>query len=242
MTRSKAIAATSQDVRITRATAPALASKAKTSGTATDNPIGKRKRDVLVEVTGVANNAGNKGSGTVKGKAKAGGIGGGVGSKLMPASKSVRESLRSMAGPIARGTHRAGNIRTISTQATDKILKNAASKETVATIDQCPPPSTHPPLTSDDVEVGRIFKKRHTQSPVAIRGVQDDSRADEDKIAAELIDIEEESIGKPKLWEDLDKGDWDDPTMVSEYVADVCVYLKEIEVCRVSGLPQSIID
>jgi G2/mitotic-specific cyclin 1/2 len=216
---------------------------AATTATTTDNPIGKRKREVLVEVTGLTNNNGKMSSGMVKGKvAKEEGIGEGV-SKLRPASKPVRESLRTLTGPVARRSHRTASVSTTSTQGTDEVLRNAASKQTSvaainrrAHLDQCPPRrviSARPTSASDDVEAGRVFKKRHTQPPIAISGVQDDSQADADKIAAELTDIEEDFEAKPQLWEDLDEGDWDDPTMVSEYVAEVCVYLKKVEVCIV---------
>jgi G2/mitotic-specific cyclin 2 len=246
-TRSKTIAVPiPQDARTTRATAPTLASKAKTIGTAI-NPIGKRKREVLVEVTGVTNNNEKKGGGTAKGKGKAEEIGEGAGPKLRPASKHARESLRTLAGPIARRTLRTASASTTSTQTTDEILRNDVIKETAAAVDQRTssfnqipprPPSTQLTSALDDAEVGRAFKRRHTQSPAITSGIQDDSQADADKIAAELANIDEESEGKPQLWDDLDEGDWDDPTMVSEYVAEVCVYLKEIEVCII--LPRRI--
>lgn len=55
---------------------------------------------------------------------------------------------------------------------------------------------------------------------------------DDDKVAAEL------GVDTPygtQLWNDLDAEGCDDPVMVSEYFADICVYFKEIEV-RVSPL------
>lgn len=222
-----------------RATAPTLASMAKTSALAKDNPIGKRKREVLVEVTGVINNNGKKSGGMVKGKAKElEEIGQEVVSKLKQASKPVRESLRTLAGPVATRTHRIATASTTSTKRTVEVLRNTATQE-AGTDRGSPRPDQRLPIwviptcplsASDDAEAERVFKKRHTQSPIAIGGVQDDSQADADKIAAELVDIEEESEGKPQLWDDLDEGDWDDPTMVSEYVAEVCIYLKQIEV------------
>jgi len=48
------------------------------------------------------------------------------------------------------------------------------------------------------------------------------------KVAAQL---EAEPLSpNVQLWDDLDAEDFDDPVMVSKYVADVCVYLKELEV------------
>ncbi|KAJ6620409.1 hypothetical protein B0H10DRAFT_2021422 [Mycena sp. CBHHK59/15] len=58
---------------------------------------------------------------------------------------------------------------------------------------------------------------------------------DENEIATELgayTDDEEEPEADPDgdLWDDLDAADFDDPLMVSEYVADIQLYLKEAEV------------
>ncbi|KAJ6570353.1 cyclin-like protein [Mycena sp. CBHHK59/15] len=57
---------------------------------------------------------------------------------------------------------------------------------------------------------------------------------DENEIATELgayTDDEEEPEADPDgdLWDDLDAADFDDPLMVSEYVADIQLYLKEAE-------------
>jgi G2/mitotic-specific cyclin 1/2 len=73
-----------------------------------------------------------------------------------------------------------------------------------------------------DEEVERISKRRHTDDERV-----EDSQAEADKIAADLQATELSPI---QLWDDLDAGDWDDPLMVSEYVTEVCDYLKEIEV------------
>ncbi|KAF8899794.1 cyclin-like protein [Gymnopilus junonius] len=80
----------------------------------------------------------------------------------------------------------------------------------------------------DDEEEGqRVFKRRHTdEKPVIHAKALDDSQVEADKVAAELEAVEPSDI---QLWDDLDADDWDDPVMVSEYVAEVCVYLKEIE-------------
>ncbi|KAF8970127.1 cyclin-like protein [Flammula alnicola] len=80
-----------------------------------------------------------------------------------------------------------------------------------------------------DEETGRVFKRRHTdEKPVIHAKCVDDSQAEADKVASELEAVEPSS-SNVQLWDDLDAEDWDDPLMVSEYVADVCVYLKEIE-------------
>ncbi|TFK71846.1 hypothetical protein BDN72DRAFT_816720 [Pluteus cervinus] len=70
-------------------------------------------------------------------------------------------------------------------------------------------------------ELNRVFKKPHTSPPVAqLQRLQLGPEVEEEEIADEL--------GEP-LWEDLDADDWDDPQMVSEYVADICKYWQESE-------------
>lgn len=236
LTRSKAPAAASQVSRISRATAPTLASKAKTSGTTSEIPVGKRKREVLVEVTGVANNNVKRGSGTVKGKADEG-VAEGVDLKSIqrPAPKPVRESLRKILKPVARKTQGTVSVSATAGQATHDTVglgdhvaipveQRAAQRSLKHTT------SNHVSSAADDDEAGRAFKKRNTQSPTAAPDLPDVSQAEADKIAADLTAIEEEPEEKVRRWDDLDEGDWDDPTMVSEYVAEVCVYLKEVEV------------
>ncbi|KAF8156984.1 cyclin-like protein [Crassisporium funariophilum] len=104
---------------------------------------------------------------------------------------------------------------------------------------ELPPPSAEPSSVAsvasrakhvEDEEVGRVFKKRHTdEKPTLLKETQihDESQADADKVAAELEP--EQTSASAQLWDDLDAEDWDDPVMVSEYVVDVCVYLKELE-------------
>jgi hypothetical protein len=225
--RPGALTSTSKDAGITRAMAPTIASKAKASGTTSDVTAGKRKREVLVEVTGAANNNVKKSGGLVKGKAKEETMAEEAKSKSRPASRPLRKSLRTMVS--TSGTNKVAGGSMISTRAVGDVLKERGK-----------PVEKHPsgrtissgaPLPSalNDAESERVFKKRHTGSLGTSRA-QDDSHADVDKIAAELADIEEESVEKAQLWDDLDKDDWDDPMMVSEYVAEVCVYLKEVEV------------
>jgi len=64
--------------------------------------------------------------------------------------------------------------------------------------------------------------------PLAAVTIVDSSHEDAEQVAFELQKVEE--FTEVQAWDDLDAEDWDDPVMVSEYVADVCVYLKEIEV------------
>ncbi|KAJ3517522.1 hypothetical protein NLJ89_g466 [Agrocybe chaxingu] len=204
---------------------------------ATKEPIGaKRKREVLVEVTGLANNNKPKGG--------AGGLKGKDGEKevlkdkeavVKPKAGSVKPPSRS--GRVASGISARRLVRATSESTT-------ASRETETTVDSKPslehveeepmqidePHRTKDaknPKEDDDEEAARVFKRRHTEEkPVARVQVQDDSQAEADAVAAAL-EAAEPSV---QLWDDLDADDWDDPVMVSEYVADVCVYLKQIEV------------
>jgi G2/mitotic-specific cyclin 2 len=91
--------------------------------------------------------------------------------------------------------------------------------------------------------LGRVFKKRHTEKQTL--GVEeskalDESQAEVDTVAAELV--EQVTSPSTELWDDLDAEDWDDPVMVSEYVVDVCVYLKQIEVRFLSSIYLQKID
>jgi len=56
---------------------------------------------------------------------------------------------------------------------------------------------------------------------------------DDDKVAAELVAVE--APYGTQLWNDLDAEGCDDPVKVSEYIADICVSFKEIEL-RVSPI------
>jgi G2/mitotic-specific cyclin 1/2 len=80
----------------------------------------------------------------------------------------------------------------------------------------------------DDREGPRVFYPPKPASP-ADRRLQDVSQL---KVAIEdePVKQEEEADFREDKWDDLDAEDWDDPAMASEYVVDVCHYLKEAEV------------
>ncbi|CAA7268466.1 unnamed protein product [Cyclocybe aegerita] len=222
-----------------RATASTAASKAKSINVdvATKEPIGaKRKREVLVEVTGLANNN--------KPKSGARGLKGKDGEKevlkdkdvvVRPKAGSVKPPSRS--GRVASGISARRLVRATSESTT-------ASRETETTVDNKPSlehveeepmqidelhleKEVKTPREDDEEETARVFKRRHTdEKRVAHVQIQDDSQVEADTVAAAL-EAAEPSV---QVWDDLDADDWDDPVMVSEYVADVCVYLKQIEV------------
>lgn len=77
-----------------------------------------------------------------------------------------------------------------------------------------------------------IFTRRHIDETPVTQAL-DESQVDvddDDKVAAEL-----EAPYGTQLWNDLDAEGCDDPVKVSEYIADICVYFKEIEL-RVSPI------
>jgi len=219
--------------------APTLPSKLPV-GVSAAHPIGKRKRDVLVEVTGVSNNnRKTKDVGTSKGKEKVA-TDEKTASKTTVLAKINRESIRRVE---ATGVQKSSKSTTVITRA---IAAAQLNVEAGAHNDERVSRSSHPDVRTgfthgvltDDTEVERVFKKRHTEPPV--QSGPDESQLDAERIAADLAEIEPETDDqieaaveeeKPRAWDDLDANDWDDPVMVSEYVVEVCVYLKEVEVC-----------
>ncbi|GBE87395.1 hypothetical protein SCP_1100710 [Sparassis crispa] len=77
----------------------------------------------------------------------------------------------------------------------------------------------------EDEEAGRVFKKRRTSSDAP------------EEAALHALEVEEavrfvsepEADPNGKEWKDLDAEDEDDPLMVSEYVAEIFEYLKQVE-------------
>lgn len=201
-----------------------------------------------MEVTGVSNNnRKTKAGGTTKGKGKD------VAEEEVaskPAhtavSRPTRESLRATVG-VAERHSRSTSVSTTTSQTLHTVVKlgvqegDAATitidKKTKATFTQPAVPvfRRKPSIKAlDEAEADRAFKRRHTEARAP--KPEDESQAEADKIAADLADLEPEILEaeakaeEVQLWEDLDAADWDDPAMVSEYVAEVCVYLKQIEV------------
>jgi G2/mitotic-specific cyclin 1/2 len=207
-----------------RATGSTAASKAKslTSDSTKEEAGVKRKREVLVEVTGLVTNNKTK-STDVKGKD------GGKLKEVVAKPKAVATSTRRFIGGAAlrripRATSESTTVSKTDTEATtdSKSLVDHASEK--MEIDQ-----VLPSTKEEDEESQRVFKRRHTEEkPIIAAEVLDDSQAEADKVAAQL-EVEPPS-SNVQLWDDLDEEDFDDPVMVSEYVSDVCVYLKEIEV------------
>ncbi|KAF5383293.1 hypothetical protein D9615_005024 [Tricholomella constricta] len=232
LSRVKALAATATDAPTARSTTVPLAAKAKPSDNAAEKPIGKRKREVLVEVTGVSNNNNRKTKDGGKGKGKEEGVEEEMPPKQKVLVRPVRESLRTATGATAHRSTRSTSVSTTISQVTQ-------SKRDLDSSSAVGPPrlavfTRKPSLKAiDEAEADRATKRRHTEDPAPAKGkIEDESQAEADRIAAELVDLDQEvevSEEEDQLWDDLDADDWDDPAMVSEYVVEVCVYLKEIE-------------
>lgn len=212
-------------------TGPTIASKAKTVAkdvTAKDTTGTKRKREALSEVTTLVTN-----NNTLKGKETVAGAGVGTKAKAVvkpSGSKTVRVPLATVATRRERPARVGSESTTVSTKTdTESILdsRTGSSYSLVGDVKMdvdVPLPSLEEEMVKDD-EAGRVFKRRHKD---ILKPIADISQVEADKVAAELQAAE--TPPDIQLWDDLDADDWDDPLMVSEYVVDVCEYLKEIEV------------
>lgn len=217
----------------TRATASTAASKAKVVSTDTvkdEKDAGvKRKREVLVEVTGLVSNNKLKASGTVtKGKEPATTENIEKPAVVAKSKVTVKPPSRRLAGAVApkRLVARAGS-ETKSVPKAEAEKDVAEGKPSMAAIAENMEVDAK---AHDEEEADRAHKRRHTdEKPVVHAKVLDDSQVEADVVANQLQAVEPSPANEQK-WDDLDAEDWDDPLMVSEYVADVCIYLKEIEV------------
>lgn len=222
-TRAKTVGGAAAGTSVTtRATASTAASKAKSVAPAPEKETGvKRKREALVEVT--ANNKNAVGNG----KGKDGKEGKDAATKetiVKPAAKPVIKPPSRRIAPAAgkRLVARAVSVAKETATVVEKKVEVEAKPAVLEPIVEAQPVEE---LVVETVEIDetRQSKRRHTDT----KPLQDDSQLEADRVAAEL----EAAEPSAQLWDDLDADDWDDPIMVSEYVADVCVYLKQIEVC-----------
>ena len=231
----------------TRVTASTAVSKAKSMASTTTEAGAKRKREALVEVTGLVTNHKGKGttvSGGLKRKEKeAAGITSATTKNTQAVVKPTVKTggVRSNAGALRRVLRSTSESTTTSNSKTDvegTAFEQDEKMEVDDPLDVPPPPPVAssviskplPTAVAEEEELGRVFKKRHTGEELTTKELDflDQSQAEVDIVAAELVEVVPPST---QLWEDLDAEDWDDPVMVSEYVVDVCVYLKQIEVC-----------
>lgn len=221
-TRSKTLAAELLAPVTTRATAPTAASKAKALAPEAETSAGKRKREVLVEVTGLVTNNKAKGKGsstTVKGKESATAKGKEKETEVAkkPAvSKVVRARPAAAASGIAKHVRGASVSTTASSKTTGTeessgtervVLKRAATKNVPSTSSFVAKAETQTRTTTtaakgktllqhevDDVEEGRrVFKRRHVDIPEE-PVQQDTSQIEADRIAAELIEADAKAV------------------------------------------------
>ena len=226
----------------TRAAASTAASKTKSVASTTTEAAGaKRKRDVLVEVTGLVTNHKGKSSGDAGGlKGKEKGAAKST-TAARTAKAAVKPSVKTGGVTLRRVPRSASESTVTSNSKTDTNgtgLEQDEKMEVDDPLDVPPPPPVVSSVSSKrlsravgEEDLGRVFKKRHTEKKeLAVKELEtlDESQADVDKVAADLV--EEIAPSSVQLWDDLDAEDWDDPVMVSEYVVDVCVYLKQVEV------------
>lgn len=235
----------------TRATAATAASKAKAVAQQAEGNVGKRKREALAEVPTGANKSKPSTSGT-KGKEKEGAVAKPTTTTTATATTTTTRVLRRAGSVAPSGATRIAKATSVEpSTGTKKVL--------VRKVDVKPPSAAaakvfrDPPVAApsikeeeevkdedDDAETRRANKRRHMDAIPEVliqpkREEPNDSQIEADKIAKELVKVEPESSFEPKpepeeLWDDLDADDWDDPLMVSEYLKDVVIYWKEIEV------------
>lgn len=193
----------------------------------------KRKRGVLGEISGP--NAGKDGKGKDKADTSK------TGTTAAPSRTAPRRPLQTTAGTgrVVSGTRATSVRRKFTVASTDDEtaepepappIRRSASvvvERSVASGST----SRAASLLADEEEAARVSKKRHTiieeqpLEPLEEEVEQaEESQLEADDVAAELQQEEERD------WIDLDAPDAEDPLMVSEYVEEVCEYMREIEV------------
>lgn len=204
-----------------RVTAPTLASRAKVVGK-DENKVdhtaqGKRKREALGEVT--KNTTKNIAVASKDSKAeKFDGV-------VIKTATSVRQPLRTVAGPTTRRSARGG------VPVPSQIHPLEEVKEDVKEPVKNAPVYVQPREAKMTVEDDRVFKKRRTSSDVP-DDVKSFDEEDQHEVAQALeLGVESEPEADPNGddWDDLDADDADDPLMVSEYVVEIFQYMKQIE-------------
>ncbi|KAJ7278914.1 g2/mitotic-specific cyclin cdc13 [Mycena rebaudengoi] len=171
---------------------------------------GKRKRQALRELNALRNRG-------VKGKDKEARMIAGIPKK--PAATAVREPLRATVAPPDVATAPARAPVFVPPPDAAHHRRSSSGRSLIPVFQR---------QTAEDGGENRVFKRPRTSSPIL-----EDAQA-ETEVAAQLgayTDDEDEPEADPDgdLWDDLDAADFDDPMMVSEYVSEIQVYLKEVE-------------
>ncbi|KAE9387967.1 hypothetical protein BT96DRAFT_927314 [Gymnopus androsaceus JB14] len=221
MTRAKTAASSTQPENTNRLTATTAASRAKSVESAADKTAVKRKREILGEVTESSRKS--KPSGKGKEKEKAGSVDrSGSAGKAKVATKIARGPLREVGGSGQKPSRSKtvagdrGTLRPIKEHGdNDEIMADEPAHAAVFRLVE--------PLHrdfDDEPDSEPVFKKRITEDdqnhqPTA-RPPLDESQAEEDRIATELVDVNEEDDEELGTWDDLDAEDADDPTAPTE--------------------------
>ncbi|KAK0446044.1 g2/mitotic-specific cyclin cdc13 [Desarmillaria tabescens] len=233
--RAKPLSSVSQNVVL----------KAKSIGDAKEAPAGKRKREVLTEVTSlVTNNASRpvREKGKDAASKKFDGV---VISKAKPASRQPLRTIASTRQNVVKVHHDLENVKEepeVVTVHDDHAMVISPPVERTRITRQKNRSSAQPSRIllhpNDDAEDHRVVKRQRTSSeapevPVDTQSAEAEIQRDEDAEADGFEDVpfefEPEADPDGNEWDDLDADDGDDPLMVNEYVVEIFQHLKDIE-------------
>ncbi|KAK0204046.1 g2/mitotic-specific cyclin cdc13 [Desarmillaria ectypa] len=237
--RAKPLSSVSQNV----------VSKAKSIGDVKEAPAGKRKREVLTEVTSLVTNNINRPSRPVreKGKDVASKKFDGVAiSKAKPAPRQPLRTIASTRQNVVKVHHDLEDVKEEPEGVKvhdDHAMVISPPAERSRSTRQRNRPSAQPSRTllhpNDDAEDHRVVKRQRTSSdapevPVDTQSAEAEAQRDEDAEAdgfedVQLFEFEPEADPDGNEWDDLDADDGDDPLMVNEYVVEIFQHLKDIE-------------
>ncbi|KAG7091936.1 hypothetical protein E1B28_008328 [Marasmius oreades] len=230
------------------AAATTASSRAKAVDTLPEKlTVGKRKREILAEVTEV-NKGKPKAGASAKGKEKA------EGDSSKPevrtrtngtSAKGTRVALRKAVVSTTRSTRRDPAASKVVASGEDAIKKKTTTRPSELPVFHLIPRNDDEPtvplpaIPEDDTDRPRVFKKRHTETedrapvvkvPIVTEppSAPDVSRYEEECVVTELVMVGDDD-NDTGMWDDLDAEDMDDPLMVAEYIQEIAVYLKERE-------------
>lgn len=224
-------------------------SKAKSISDAKEVPAGKRKREVLTEVTSLVTNhisrpVREKGKDAASKK-----FDGVVISKAKPAPRQPLRTIASTRQNVTVKVHhdlesvKEGPERVEVLDVNDMVVDPPAVAVRARSTRQSSRPSVQSSRTlvppDDDAEDHRVVKRQRTSSDVPeipndTQSAEAETQRDEDAEADGFEDVqpfefEVEADPDGNEWDDLDADDADDPLMVSEYVVEIFEHLKDIE-------------
>lgn len=213
-----------------RLTAPTAASKAKTIVVkASENAVPKRRREILVEVPkSVANSnvdgPGDCASGTTE-------------KNILPDLDEVCVRASTVALEHLQDENRCPAEACIDGAHSEHLPLTGGAYSTGESFDCKSYTSTHSTsskrrvIIEEPEEPTRVFKRPHTEPIGTVISVPDKWQGEALVVVEDPAQAEVDAEPTVQPWDDLDAEDWDDPSMVSEYVVDICAYWKECEVC-----------